>query len=333
MEPVTFSTQQGDFLTSFIDILSSIPWSSIWGNFAALSSMVGVVVAVYTLQRVKKLSLVQEKERQLVQELLSIDNVEQDYMDAIDFLEKQALSQTAVYSQLATRLGSIRGARGALKKFSENKNDNDAYLNSGFLDGTFLIEKINNATSNIDIVVGRAQLVSSYETSSALMNACNRGVKVRVVALSPDCSDDLLEESKHTVVNPAPDNAQDYRDEIETTTLLMKKQLVTWPPRARKNFQYRLSNHVPRLSVVRIDTNIHFGFLMMFRDAQFREAKDREYMTIPISSNTGKTILRHTDQLCKSSGYWLQCSDEGIDCYEVQIKAETKEKVVTELQT
>ena len=260
-----------------------------------LLSLIGVLIGLYTLIRVRKVARVQADERRITQELIGVDQIELDLRRVITKLNLlQDPEAAALATDLSIKLGAIQGVRRALDSPHKSASVQYVRLEKGFFGEEFVVNQIDRAHSNIDIITGRTLLVAGFYVMDRLRQACERGVLVRVIGLS-DCSDDsILADALKTVSNPAPKDAADYRRQILQNKNDILTAVTSWTsPPIQARFQYRMSPCVPRVSLLRADNMVNLGFLQFYRDAQPKELRDREYIRIPANAGVGQVALKH----------------------------------------
>ena len=266
------------------------------------------LIAMWTLLKVQSVNKAQKEARQFTQDLLNIDRLEVDLVRVINkFRSLNEIDSSLLASELSLQLGMIKGVRRALDESSNDSSRSRKIIQSenGFFSEEFVRENIQKANSHIDIITGRTKLASGFYILDCLRQACERGVKIRIIGLSPDSPDDILNDAIKTVSNPAPKNAADYKRQIIETKREICESVLSWSKEAQENIMYKVSKSVPRVSILRSDNIINFGFLQFYRDAQTAEIADREYLKIPISSSTGKIACRHIDLVCDEADYVL----------------------------
>lgn len=284
-------------------------------------TFVGLVVGLYTLWRVKKVAKAQAEQRRITEELLGVDQLELDLLRVITKLsESKDPESTVLVTDLSIRLGAIQGARRAMDQPADLNPAQYARLELGFFSHEFLVSHIDRARSNIDIITGRTLLIAGYDVMDRLKRACKRGVKVRLIGLSENADNIILGDALKTVANPAPVNAEDYKRQIIQCKNDIVATVNTWPePAVQDRFQYRVNSSVPRVSLVRTDNQVSLGFLQLYREAQPRELKDREYIRVSVTSGIGQVAIKHFEIA------W----NEGTQI--LPVKSESSESVVGKL--
>ncbi len=285
----------------------------IMGSLGIIASTAGVVIGLYTLQKVRSVESAQSETSKVTQKLLGVDNIESDYTKMIVFLSQiktPELKTTQLLMELNQRLGSIQGIRRTLSASGLGDESKMVALQKGFFCQEFLIENIDRSTSCIEILTGRSKLISAFSIMEQLRIACESGVKVRLITLCENADTITIEDALQTVAYPAPKNAEDYREQLRRCTKDIRETVLEWDENTRKNFQYRTCQSVPRISSVRTDDYINLGFLQLYRDAQPKNTSEREYIKISTSSDTGKVLLRHFECVWDSNGNTTICNGD-----------------------
>ncbi len=278
-----------------------------WNWITLISFIIGIIefgIAMFTLLKVHSVDKAQKEARQFTQDILNIDRLEVDLVRVIDkFRFSKEIDDSLLANELSLQLGMIKGVRRALDESSEDPCRNAIESGKGFFGEDFVKENIQSAKSCIDIVTGRTKLVASFYILDCLRQACERGVQVRIIGLSADSPNAILNDAIKTVSNPAPKDSEDYRRQINENMREILESVDTWRTEVQNNFRYKVSKSVPRVSILRSDNIINFGFLQFYRDAQPTEIADREYLKIPLSSPTGKIAVKHVDLVWDEADY------------------------------
>jgi hypothetical protein len=289
--------------------MTTIDWITVAGTALSLG---GTTLAIFTFLRVGRVQRAQAHERRITQELLGVDQIELDLRRAIGQLALAGDRESAaLVTDLSVRLGGIQGVRRALSQTERDDHKDEGtrrvvQLKEGFFGESFVADAIESAQSSIDIITGRTLLVAGFYVMDALRRACERGVNVRIVGLSPDTADEVLEDACLTVSTPAPKNAEEYRRQIQGNRETIVEQVAGWRTEASRGcFNYRVNKSVPRISMLRHDDTVAIGFLQLYRDAQPSEIRSREYLELSGNSPTGQVAMAHFELA------WKRAKDEG----------------------
>ena len=270
------------------------------GVASLLLTLIALCVTLYTLFRVRAVAQAQEEATAFTQELLNIDQLEVELVRVMAKLGSDDDPESAqIGRELGVTLGRVQGVRRALGSGKDKRRRTgrraSVAVGTNFFGRDFTAETIQSAKTNIDIITGRTKLVSDFYILDVLRQACERGVTVRLIGLSDTAPDAVLADAVKTVSNPAPKDAEDYRRQIRENRVEIEQGVASWSPAAQRYFHYRLSAVVPRVSMLRCDNIVNFGFLQLYRDAQPKELKERQYIKVPISLDLGKVMLKHFD--------------------------------------
>lgn len=264
-----------------------------------LASFIGLFLSLYLLKKVSDVQKAQKEAQDVTQELLGVDQIESDYRKIIEVLNKNENTESLrLASQIGVRLGSIQGTRRVLDKNNKGKSILEKVdLLPGYFTQEFIIQEIDSCRYNLDIFTGRLLLISSWAVMEKLKEACEKDVKVRIVSLCDGSPDEILQDATKTVTFPGPVDAKEYREQIIASTKFMQKCVSNWGKKAQENFEYRTTKSVPRVSTVRTDNYVNFGFLQLYSIAQPDKTEKREYIRLSTNSVTGKAILKHFECL------------------------------------
>jgi len=285
--------------------------------FGVIVSTLGLIVGLYTLFRVRRVAKAQTEERRITQELLGVDEIERDLQRVINRLfENNDGDSYHLANDLSHRLGAIQGTRRAIERSRDNRmNIECVEVKKGFFSGRHVDDLIDGSTAHLDIITGSTRLISGFYTMDKIRQACERGVRVRVVGLDPNAPDEILLDASKTVTTPAPTNATEYRNLINENHKTIIEQIALWESEAvKERFEYRAHIGVPRISIARRDDLIDLGFLQLFRDAQPREVRNRQYIEISKGSSLGDVVMKHFEKAwAEGRTIITTSSDEIID--------------------
>lgn len=256
--------------------------------------LVGLGVSFYTLYRVGLVAEAQTAARRTTEELLSIDELEIDLLRVISRLS-QSPDRDAVKlaGELGVKLGMIQGVRRTFRAELKKPEAQTISIQEGFFGQEFVKENVDQSHQVLEIITGRTKLAAGFYILDSIRRACERGVRVRILGLSPDAPDEILEDAKKTVSNPAPTDAGDYRQQICDNRDEILRAVESWPDHVRVNFEYCLNSSVPRISALRCDSSIRIGFLQLYTAAQEADLGRRPYLALDISSEIGKSLMNH----------------------------------------
>ena len=263
----------------------------------SIVSAIGLGVGIYTLTKVRSVAKAQSEARQMTQDLLNIDQIEMDLVQVIKKLHDVGGSDCiALATDLSHQLGNIQGVRRTFDKgIKAAIGTGHVRIESGFFSEKFIGEQIKCARTCIDIITGRTLLVSGFFILDCLRQACERGVRVRLIGLSDEAPDAILQDAIRTVSSPAPRDAAEYREQISHNKSEVVNAVSVWSAAAQTHFAYRVNTSLPRISALRCDNIVNFGFLQLYREAQPRELADREYLQFNVTSGTGQAVTKHID--------------------------------------
>lgn len=263
---------------------------------SGIIGLVGLIITIVTLAKVKRVSEVQKRTKDFTQKLLNIDGLENDLSRAINKLENLTndTDSKAFIRELYGRLFTLKGARSAMNEFQDGigKYAGDISLEKGFFTNSFF-DSIASTNKCIDIITGRTQFLSFYVLES-LRKVCEKGIRVRIIGLSPKATNEVMDESWKTVAVPAPNDSAEYRIQITNKFNEVEQAVSKWSADAQRMFSIKASKCVPRVAFARFDDFIKLGFLQQFyREAQPAELNDREYLVLPHHSSLGIIAYNH----------------------------------------
>jgi hypothetical protein len=276
---------------------------NLWTGISGLVlTIIQLIIAGYTLHKVKKVVSAQLEERRITQELLDIDQIEVVLKRVIRrLIQVNDQDSMSLANELSHRLGAIQGTRRAMDRGTRTDICGEVVtVEHGFFSLKHIDDLIDNSSARLHILTGSTRLISGYYQMEKIRHACLRGVEVKIIGIDPEAPDEILTDATRTVSQPAPSTASDYRKIMIENQDLIRTTVGRWTdPNVCQRFQYKAHPSVPRVSLVLCDDYICLGFLQFFRDAQQGTHDDRPYIRIPTNSSLGEIVNRHFD-LCWS---------------------------------
>jgi len=164
---------------------------------------------------------------------------------------------------------------------------------------------VNNTAAVLQILglavsIATLARVQSVRQAQRQESAALRGVHVRVLGLSSQASDAVLEQASMVLPWPKADPAT-LRRQLQESEERIADIVAGWRPQARSRFEYRRYEIAPNVHFVRIDGLVRTGFLGTLANAQPSRLDDRGYIELPLSNEPGATLLRHFDELWQAS--------------------------------
>jgi hypothetical protein len=130
--------------------------------------------------------------------------------------------------------------------------------------------------------------------------AAKRGVRIRILALSSQSGEDVLEQAALVLPRPqVPVNT--LRRQLADSEERITSAVQGWDHRARRQFEYRGYTITPNMHFARSDGLIMQGFVGTLASAQPAQLTDRGYLEMPRNGEPGATLARHFEELWERS--------------------------------
>ncbi|MGH3902898.1 MAG: hypothetical protein ACRDTE_01670 [Pseudonocardiaceae bacterium] len=155
---------------------------------------------------------------------------------------------------------------------------------------------MDEARHNLDFLIYRNLQFANVDLLEAMEHAAKRGVRIRILALSPAADNVVLEQASLVLPWPQADTAT-LRRQLTESEARIRSIVDGWGRQARARFEYRGYPVTPNLHFVRVDGLLRQGFIGTLSSAQPPRLEDRPYLEVSLGSEPGITLARHYDQL------------------------------------
>jgi hypothetical protein len=281
-----------------------VPTSIEYINTAA--GLLGLLLTAIALLRIQAVRRVQRDERALVRTLYGADSAAAQLRAAAAHLGRARDARARELAQDLIRLcGQIEGVSRVLDASGRqpaNGRRSDVVLHEeGYFSPSFLIETIGRANNNIDILMYRPLIASKTSVLDAMRTAAERGVRIRILTLSPNGSDEVLANSAALMPSAAVYRPEQLRPQIIEVERRIAQHLGDWRSNTRARFTYRRYNTMPGPHFIRSDSTIFLGFVGLLSGPLPIRFDERVSAEIPIDTRLGKHVLVHFEQVWQDS--------------------------------
>jgi len=281
-------------------------WAGV-NNTAAVLQILGLAVSIATLARVQSVRRAQRQERSLLRRLYGTEKLSMQLRSAATYLRKDKEGDARILAEELIRIcGEIEGVSRALDsaprrgRRSERRTREVDLVEKGYYTPAFLAEAIDMAQHSVYFLIYRNLQFTNVDLLEAMEHAALRGVHVRILGLSSQAGDAVLEQASMVLPRPKADPAT-LRRQLQESEERIADIVAGWRLPARSRFEYRRYDIAPNVHFVRIDGIIRTGFIGTLANAQPTRLDDRGYIELPLANEPGATLLRHFDELWQAS--------------------------------
>ncbi len=271
----------------------------------AAIGVISLVIAVVTLWKVQSVRRVQENERTLLRMLYGTETLGQQLRGAANHLAKNrepAVRELA--NDLLRTCGQIEGVSRALDadRGPATRGTAVTMVPTGYFTQDFLRTSVDTASSSVDIVVFRTMIVSTNHALAGLRDAARRGVRIRLLSLSSESPDSVLELTRSLLPWAGLENAAELRPQLAQSERRIVNHVRTWSAADQAKFGYRRYQEPPGLHMLRSDSTIKLGFAhLLSPDSTSTSLADRPHLEVAAGSKLGTYLTAHFEQLWSSA--------------------------------
>lgn len=265
---------------------------------------VGLLIAVITLIRVQSVHRAQAEERALLRRLYGTETLA-GHLRSAAVLLRQGENEARVLAEELLRLcGQIEGISRVLDSMDAHRTASGRQavrlVEQGYYVPSFYSHVVDNAQSSADFLMYRNLQISNVDILESMERATKRGVRIRILAISSEAEDAVLEQA--SMVLPWPQvPPSTLRRQLSDAESQLKSVVQEWDERARQQFEYRGYTIAPNMHFARMDGLVMQGFVGTLSSAQPEQLGDRGYLEIPRNSEPGTTLARHFEELWQRS--------------------------------
>jgi hypothetical protein len=269
-----------------------------------VAGLLGLALTALTLARVRAVRRAQRDERTLVRTLYGTEAAAIRIRTAAGYL---ARSRDVKARELAQDLilfsGQIEGVNRALDTDGGSlpASSSVALREEGYFTSEFLIEIAAGARQAIDILMYRPITVATTPVLAAMRDAAERGVEIRMLALSVDASDEVLRHGAAVMPAAAVYEPEQLRPQLLEAERRIVSHVATWPATARRRLGYRRYCTPPGPHLVRADGVIHAGFVGLLSGPMPVRFDERVFIQLPIDGKLGTHFGSHFELLWASA--------------------------------
>jgi hypothetical protein len=269
-----------------------------------VAGLLGLALTALTLTRIRAVRRAQRDERALVRTLYGTEAAAVRIRAAAGYL---ARSRDAKARELAQDLilfsGQIEGVSRALDSHSGSAPASSTVelQEDGYFTPEFLIRIAAGARHTIDILMYRPITVAPVPVLTALRDAAERGVEIRVLALSVDASDEVLRHGATVMPAAAVYEPEQLRPQLLEAERRIAGHVATWPAAAQRRFGYRRYCTPPGPHLIRADGVISAGFVGLLSGPMPVRFDERVFIQLPADGKLGKHFESHFELVWASA--------------------------------
>lgn len=225
---------------------------------------VGLVLTWLSLVRIQKVKNAQKEAQEQYKKLVGVQNIIKllfSLKDCFEYMQKsndipasvkQNMNFTSYMTDISMSISTINAINSA---FSEQPEEISApvYEPRGYYDDDFFTNIVLNAKEKITIYCKRNTRVCKQENLHRLCEKAEHGCEIRIIAISPDMPDPLLEEVLRSVPNP-PQTIAEIKD-----TQKRQRDAFLAAKRSKQRIHYYETKHFPLFHLVQVDNKVYWG--------------------------------------------------------------------------
>jgi len=269
-----------------------------------VAGLLGLALTALTLARIRAVRRAQRDERTLVRTLYGTEAAATRIRAAAGHLARSRDAKARELAQDLIRFsGQIEGVSRAL--------DSDAgsapaastveLKEAGYFTSEFLIEVAAGARQAIDILMYRPITVATVPVLAALQDAAERGVEIRMLALSVDASDEVLRHGATVMPAAAVYEPEQLRPQLLEAERRIASHVATWPAAAQRRLGYRRYCTPPGPHLIRADRVISAGFVGLLSGPMPVRFDQRVYLQLPTDATLGQHFRSHFELVWASA--------------------------------
>lgn len=272
-----------------------------------IASIIGVMISIYLLIKVGKLTRAREEEREFMKKILFIEEIDGELAKIIEFLSKLDIKkiETKEHSKKLNELrGMVKGALKAVDEIYGGYGLRYTVILTGYYIGPFFKEVIAKARKRIIILAYHNRRLADYSSLEILTKKANLGCKVTMLSLSPNADDNVLELTR-LKLPVAPKDLDFLKDEIKKNVnniLIFLDQKVT--SSKLKCIEYKLYDVLPRIHMVLVDDFIYMGFTNYDPSniiVRHEGKRINPSLVVPLNTPLGIFLLEQIEYISKRS--------------------------------
>jgi hypothetical protein len=273
----------------------------------AVVGLLGLALTAFTLGRVRAVRRAQRDERALVRQLYGADLAAAQISAAADYLSR---SRDAKARELAQYLSWFRGQVDGVSRALDStigvqpavdRKPRLELRDRGYYSPEFLSGIAGSATRKIDLLMYRPMVVSVGTVLDAFQAAAERGIAIRMLALSPEASDEILSQGAALMPAAAVYEPVQLRPQLREAERRVAQHVANWPLAARRRFAYRRYCSMPGPHFVRCDATVYLGFTGFRSGPMPIRFDERVFVEVPVDSKLGGHIEMHFEQVWSES--------------------------------
>ena len=274
-------------------------------------STLSLIVTFVTLWKVASIKKAQARYDKLV-DINNLSNLMKRISDYITGNVKYSPESITLQHEIHNAIGIITGVKTTLQIFDEkeiiSKPEATFFIEEGYYSNDFLTKKIKDTKLTLDIFAKRNQRLAVMDNlqSIASMLEKNKNCRVRLMAVSSDTEDAILNEMNKTIPVGCPDvNA--LKNELSTNrnTIISFKNNLSDDLKSRFFYYEFLGS--PPFHIVKVDDFLYYGLVNYHKDpTQYNVVENRPCIELDVKNNDfARRIISQFDKFveeCENSG-------------------------------
>ena len=256
---------------------TGLQWQDLLAVIGFIMTAVGLIISIISMIKIQNVKNAQKEAQEKYAKLLRVQEIKSLLQNLNSFFSrleknnnisksvKNSLNITRYTTEIATNIATIDAIDRTFndeKSKSENKTSDfelmPLYVETGYYNNDFFNNIVLKAQNEIVICCKRNTRISQQGNVQRLCTLARQGREIKIVAISPDMSDELLEEIRESVPNPPS------LKELKESQLRQRQTLLNNAKKSGvsdKNLKYYETNKIPLFHLVKVDDKVYWGLV------------------------------------------------------------------------
>lgn len=264
-----------------------------WFNLVVdWASILGCIISIYLLYKVKQLTAARAAEREFMKKILFVDELDSEICSLIDLFttEKHLTDGQVRATSLAELRGKLIGALGTVEELYGSEVQKYPLYPTAYFTNEFFRTVVAKAKKTVTIVSFHNRRLADYGNLEVLRKLVQSGREVTLLTLSPDAEEPILEFTRRKLPS-APATTQEFQQQIRKNCEAILTFLGKKAHGHSAGYQFYVV--LPRIHMTKIDDYIYVGFPNYDPDnlvAKHKGKRVNPYLKVPAKSSFGKFL-------------------------------------------
>ena len=313
---------------------SELKWQDWIAVIGFIMTAGGLIISIISMVKIQNVKNAQKEAQKKYAELVRVQEIKKLLQNLNNFfrrLEKNTniskpvknnLNITRYTTEIATNIATIDAIDRAFNDGDRNETDSKKrdleltplYIESGYYNNDFFNNIVLKAQSEVIICCKRNTRISQQGNVQKLCALAKQGREIKIVAISPDMPDALLDEVRESVPNPPSLKELKESQSRQRQTLLnnAKKLKVS-----DKNLQYYETDKIPFFHLVKVDEKVYWGLVNYKKYGEDLTAtyEERPYLVFDVRNPFAIRMLQKVEDIIRESKSF-KINDSGQEGHE-----------------